>query len=269
MMSRFSGYEDQPFFAEFYDFVPDYAGRSDREFYISYSRSAQGKTLELGCGTGRILIPTARAGCPIVGLDISEYMLATCRDKLQHQPVSIRKLVSLVQASMTDFDLGETFNLVTTPFRPFQHLVSVQDQLACLRCINRHLPIGGRLILDLFQVNMSYITNPDSLNETEDFSGVELPDRRRLRRTYRIACTHTSKQYNDVEMIYYVTETDGSEKRLVQAFPFRYFFRYEVEHLLARCGFETEDVFGTFEKTPLADNSPEMIFVAVKVNETN
>ena len=51
-------------------------------------------------------------------------------------------------------------------------------------------------------------------------------------------------------------------ERMVQAFPFRYFFRYEVEHLLARAGFEITDIFGNFDKSPLTDDSPEMIFVA-------
>ena len=31
---------------------------------------------------------------------------------------------------MTEFDLGESFDLVTTPFRPFQHLITVQDSSA-------------------------------------------------------------------------------------------------------------------------------------------
>ncbi len=46
------------------------------------------------------------------------------------------------------------------------------------------------------------------------------------------------------------------------AFPLRYFFRYEVEHLLARCGFRVEETFGDFDRSPLRDNSPEMILVA-------
>jgi hypothetical protein len=42
----------------------------------------------------------------------------------------------------------------------------------------------------------------------------------------------------------------------------RYFFRYEVEHLLARCGFLVEALYGNFDRSSLADESPEMIFVA-------
>jgi hypothetical protein len=51
----------------------------------------------------------------------------------------------------------------------------------------------------------------------------------------------------------------------VQAFPLRYFFRYEIEHMLARCGFRVVDVFGNFDRSPVDDKSPEMIFIAEKV----
>jgi hypothetical protein len=45
----------------------------------------------------------------------------------------------------------------------------------------------------------------------------------------------------------------------------RYYFRYEIEHLLARTGFEALAIYGDFDKSPLLDSSPEMIFVAAKV----
>jgi SAM-dependent methyltransferase len=263
-MSRFGGYEDQSFLAELYDFVPDYAGRPDVDFYLDFSRSAGGKILELGCGTGRILIPTAAAGCKITGLDISEYMLAKCREKLQSQPEEVQKRVRLVHGTMTHFSLNETFSLITTPFRSFQHLVSVQEQLACLHCANKHLKKRGKLILDLFQVNLKLISRDTPSEEKEDISKVELPDGRKLKRTGRIAAFHRAEQYNDIELFYYVTYSDGRVERLLHAFPFRYFFRYEVEHLLARCGFKVVDVFGNFDKSPLTDDSPEMIFVAEK-----
>jgi hypothetical protein len=85
-----------------------------------------------------------------------------------------------------------------------------------------------------------------------------------LKRTHRLAALHRAEQYNDIEMIHYVTHPDGHTERLVQAFPFRYFFRYEVEHLLARCGLKVIELFGSFDRSPLEDNSPEMIFVAEK-----
>lgn len=267
-MSEFGGYKDEPFLAELYDFIPGYAGRQDVEFYVGYARAARGKVLELGCGTGRVLIPVAAAGCEVVGLDVSGHMLARCRRKLREQPQAVRGRVRLVQGDMTDFDLGEVFGLVTTPFRPFQHLLSVEDQLSCLRCARQHLAPGGKLILDLFQPDLAKLIDPARQQEQEDVPDCELPDGRRLRRTFRTPAVHPAEQCIDVELIFHVTHAGGRTERLVQAFPFRYFFRYEVEHLLGRAGFRVVELFGNFDKSPLTDDSPEMIFVAETCDST-
>lgn len=263
-MSRSGGYDSNPLLAELYDFTPPYLGRPDLAFYLQCSSSAGGKILELGCGTGRILIPTAAAGSEIVGLDGSLHMLTRCRDRLQGQPRDVQNRARLICGDMTDFELKETFSLITAPFRPFQHLLSVSDQLACLACVNRHLPVGGTFVFDVFQVDAQRISNATCTEEQEEFSDVELPDGRRMRRSHRIAAFHRAEQYNDIQLIYYVTYPDGKALRLVHEFPFRYFFRYEVEHLLARCGFRVANLYGNFDRSPLMNSSPEMIFVAEK-----
>ncbi|MBI3663797.1 MAG: class I SAM-dependent methyltransferase [Acidobacteria bacterium] len=253
-------------FAEFYDHTPLYLARPDIAFYVDEARAA-GKVLELGCGSGRVLIPTAAAGVPIAGLDLSEAMLARCREKLAAQPPEVRERVRLVRASMTSFDLGETFPLVTTPFRAFQHLISIDDQLACLRSVHRHLAPGGRLILDMFQTNPAAMGDPEWMREREDTPETKLPDGRSFRRTARIVAFHRAAQCNEVEFAVYVTHPGGRTERHTQTFPFRYFFPKEVEHLLARSGFRVVTVFGGFDRSPLSNDSAEMLTLAEKTDE--
>ena len=149
-----SGYDLAPFIAEFYDHVPRYATRADVDFYVQAAAASGGPVLELGCGTGRILIPTARAGIEIVGLDAAAGMLDACRQRLQSEQPAVRERVRLHQGDMRHFDFGSRFRLVTIPFRPFQHLVTVEDQLACLGAIRHHLVPGGRLVFDCFNRRM-------------------------------------------------------------------------------------------------------------------
>ena len=264
MMARAGVYENEAFVAEYYDFNPVCAGRKDVGFYVDLSRAAGGPVLELGCGTGRILLPIAQAGCRVVGLDSAEPMLARCRAKLEREPHEVRKRVRLVHASMAEFDLGEKFHLVTAPFRSFQHLRSVEDQLACLRSAHRHLVSGGRLVLDLFQTDARRMHDPAFMKESQNFPEVTLPDGRKLRLTERTAAFHRAEQANDVELIYNVTHPDGRTERLVMAFTVRYFFRYEVEHLLARGGFRVVELFGNYNRSPLRNDSSEMVFIAEK-----
>jgi hypothetical protein len=89
-----------------------------------------------------------------------------------------------------------------------------------------------------------------------------MADGRHVKITERVTAFHRAQQRNDVEMVFYVTDARGKEERLVFAWTLRYFFRYEVEHLLARCGFRVCAVYGDFDRSRLVDTSPEMIFVA-------
>ena len=67
----------------------------------------------------------------------------------------------------------------------------------------------------------------------------------------------------DVELIYYVTYPDGRQERLVQAFPMRYLFRFEAEHLLVRAGFAVKAVYSDYDKSPYGSKYPgEIIMLA-------
>lgn len=264
-MNKDGNYTDLPILAELYDLVPGYINRVDREFYPHYCVELGGKTLELGCGTGRVLIPVAEAGCEITGLDISKHVLSICQNKLALLDRDIQKRVNLIQSNMTDFNIDNKFNLAIIPFRAFQHLISVDDQLSCLKHINQHLAVNGLLIFDIFQVDLNRINNPRFQEEMEDFPEYELDDGRRLRRTHRVRAFNTTDQYNDVELIYYLTDKNGVTERIVHAFPMRYFFKAEIEHLLARSGFRLVDLFGDFDKSPNSEKSPEMIIFAEKI----
>jgi SAM-dependent methyltransferase len=248
--------------ADFYDTSPLVAWRTqDLNFYLAASRDFGSPILELGCGTGRIAIPLAQAGHRVTGLDISEKMLRRAEQKRASLPAKEREKVRLVQGDMTNFELHERFPLIIVPFRPFQHLLAVAEQWACLSCAHRHLADGGRLILDFFQTDAARMYDPDFLKE-HTVADYEMPGDRRVHLTERVTAFHRATQCNDVEMAFEVTGPGGKTSRSVFAFTIRYFFRYEVEHLLARAGFRVLELFGDFDGSPLRDDSPEMIFVA-------
>jgi SAM-dependent methyltransferase len=250
--------------AELYDVI--YTGRNQRDvdFFVEYARQAGGRTLELGCGTGRVLIPSAVAGSKITGLDISLYMLQKCREKLAKQPREVSDRVSLIRGNMADFQTEEEYSLVTLPFRPFHHLISTDEEKACLMAANQRLVSHGTLILDLVNCYPPSMYDPKYWAEQEIQRDLKLPDGRKLRFASRITDFHRDRQYNDMELIYYVSYPDGRVDRLVQAFPFRYFFRYEIEYLLELCRFRVIDLFGDYDKSAYFNDSPEMVFVAEK-----
>ena len=250
--------------AAYYDHVIPYRDRLDVGFFVQEALSTGGPVLEIGCGTGRILIPTAQAGIEIVGLDLSSHMLAVCEDRLESEPAAVKARVSLIQADMRNFNLNQSFKLVTLPFRPFQHLLTLEDQMACLASIYAHLVPGGLLILDLFNPSLQALVGETGV-EMETEPEFKMPDGRRVNRRVMITKRDYFNQVNGVELIYYVTHPDGREERLVHAFSMKYLFRYEAEHLLVRCGFTVENLYADFHLSPFGSIYPgELIFLARK-----
>lgn len=254
--------------AEYYDYVSEYVARDDVQFFVEMAQASGGPVLEVGCGTGRVLLPTARAGIEITGLDLSDGMLAVLRRRLAAEPSEVQGRVRLVQGDMRDFDLGQQFALATIPFRPFQHLTTIEDQIRCLTAIRHHLRPGGRLVLDLFNPSIPLLADEARFNESAPGEEVELPDGRRFYRTWRLVDRNYFTQVQQVEMLYYVTHPDGRQERAVHAFPMRWLFRFEAEHLLARCGFEVEHLYSGYDRAEYGSTYPgELIFVARKLND--
>jgi hypothetical protein len=134
--------------------------------------------------------------------------------------------------------------------------------MACLDCIHRHLHPGGLLILDLFNPSIPAL-NSETGVEKEDVPEFQMPDGRRVVRRSIIKHRDYFNQVNEVELIYQVTHPDGREERLMHAFSMRYLFRFEVEHLLARCGFQVEHLYAGFDRTPYGSIYPgELIYLA-------
>jgi SAM-dependent methyltransferase len=255
-------YDAIPGFGGLYDAVPAYAARRDVQFYLAQAARAKGPILELGCGTGRILIPLARAGHTVVGLDGSAAMLEQCAAKLRDEPDDVRARVTLHEGDARDFDLDRRFDLVIAPFRVLQHLVAVEDQLRLLAAVGRHLAPDGRFVFDVFNPDVRALLSHDG-TEHEDTPETTLPDGRTLRRAARVPRVRWLDQVNEVELVYYVSPRAGAPAaRHVQSFEMRWYLRHEVVHLLARGGFVVEAMHGDFDAGPLVDGAPEIVVSA-------
>ncbi|MDH5606561.1 MAG: class I SAM-dependent methyltransferase, partial [Anaerolineae bacterium] len=134
----------------------------DLDYWTAWARKRYGAVLELGCGTGRTLLPLARAGFHVTGLDFDADMIAFLQGRLGQEGIGN---ISLVQADMRSFDLGEQFSLVISPCNTFSTLDG-QGRLEALACVEKHLLPGG-----VFAASMP---NPYLLASLEEFSEPEL-----------------------------------------------------------------------------------------------
>jgi len=81
----------------------------DVHFWIELAKLQQGSILELGCGTGRLVVPLAEDGCQVIGLDINFERLTFLREQLVPQ---LSGLIDIFQADMSAFHLDQKFSLV-------------------------------------------------------------------------------------------------------------------------------------------------------------
>lgn len=137
-------------FAGFYDALRE-ERPGETDFYVEQARRCGGAVLEVGCGTGHVLLPVASSGSEVWGIDSSEAMLRVLEGKLERlaRRTGERLRVTLRREDMRDFALGRRFGLVMIPFHTFQHLMDPEEQRGCLRCVRRHLTPEGRLVMDV------------------------------------------------------------------------------------------------------------------------
>lgn len=219
-----------------YSVIRDPSG--DVAFYRDLARETGGPVLELGCGTGRTLLPIAREGIECVGVDGSPEMLRVFREKAPPPNVT------LIDGRMEALDLGDRkFQLVTIPFRAFSHLLDVPTQLETLARVRRHLAPGGLLALDLFDPKLdrtAQVHEPEQLAATFPHEGHE------MRRYDSVTRDHT-RQVMDVTFRF---EGGPPELNGTAHVHLRWFYRYEIEHLLYRAGFSEVTVYGGFDRRP-------------------
>jgi SAM-dependent methyltransferase len=250
-------------FADLYDHVTPYRERPDVAFYAALAREAGGPVLEMGCGTGRVLIPCARAGATMIGADASAGMLEVCRTKLVAEPPEVRARVEIVAADMRAFDLDRRVALITMPFRGFQHLLTVDDQRRALASLRRHLLPGGRLVFDVFNPSLPMLGDDRWLLRPLVEPPFTTPDGRRVVRRLRITGRDYIGQVQEIEIEHEISHPDGRVEHTAARTRLRYSFRYEVEHLLVREGFEMEALYADFERRPYGSIYPgDLIFMA-------
>jgi len=248
--------EEYPeYLARFYDLIyHQIRDGIDNRFYLDRIREAKGKILEAGTGTGRLLIEALENGADIYGIDISPSMLNVLKSKLNeaHQNrVSLQNII--------DFETDNRFDLIIAPFRVFMHLIDKQDQLKALNNIYDHLNDGGRLFFDLFVPDLKMLIK--GLDNVTDFDGEYAPGNR----IKRSASTRPDL-INQVINITFRFEWNDKEKIFTREWdtPLRFFFRYEIEHLIERSKFKKYKILGDFNGNELTPLSREFIVMCQK-----
>lgn len=209
--------------------------------------------LELGCGTGRVLLSMAKVGHHCVGLDNDPAMLAY----LQQGVGSITPTPLLVVEDMCRFNLHRQFSLVILPCNTFSTLSEAQ-QLSCLACVYEHLKPGGFFAFS--------IPNSQVLLSLPARAGVE----------YEEAFTHpqtgnpvqVSSSYHRTKKLFRLTwyydelHPDGRVDRFT-ALAAHYLLPTQAYlDKLRQVGLVVNAQYGDFDRSEFVDESPCLICIA-------
>ncbi len=217
--------------------------------------------LEVGCGTGRLLLPLAQAGHTLTGLDLSDVALSAAQAKIEG--AGLAEQVKLHQADMRHFDLPQkNFALAFIPLNTFMHCHTIDDQVATLQSIHGHLQPTGQLIIDLFHPDPTLLAEADGRLYFEDESIDELTGH--VVQWYWQHDIDLAQQMRHLTYILDEIDQEGIVRRRQIPFSLRFVYRYEMELLLRASGFVVETIYGSYQLEPFDGHNPRMIFAARK-----
>lgn len=245
--------------ARYYDFVHAEL-TADIGFILTQAARNRGPILELGCGSGRLLIPLARAGYQIVGLDNSPAMLDLARQKLAAEPEEVRQRVTLVEADMTELDWSSRFAFIFVPYNTLMHLDSEQ-KAALFKRARRHLRSGGLFLID--------VANPLAAAQTPDDHFLTLercfvePESDQI--VVQKASSWPDPDRQILRIIWLFDSSPlmgGPVERQVARMDYHYLYPHELELMLEQSGFKLEALYGDYQQNLFVEESERLLLLA-------
>jgi SAM-dependent methyltransferase len=232
--------------------------RDDVDFYLELAKRTGGPVLECMSGTGRALIPFARAGYEITGVDRSLAMLDQCTTKVSFETPEVQHRIEVVQGDVVDLALERRYKLAFMPLNSFLHLLTPADQEQALRKVGEHLEEGG---LFSFAVFSPRLDRPEHLLRHR---GTRLTNQGEIISWFEAQTFEQGSQRTTLTYFYDISRQDKPVRRVTSVFTLRYLFHREALELLSRAGFEVVETYGDYHGGELTATSEIMVFVARK-----
>lgn len=251
-------------FARWYD-LDQGSYNDDLPFYLSLAQRTGSPILELGCGTGRLVLALARAGHQVTGVDFAPAMLDRARSKVQQAEAQVAHRIELVEANFCHLALERRFFLAILAVNTLMHVADPGQQAQVLQRAFEHLLPGGVLALDLFH------PHPASLSPAEGEVVLDRvlidPETGQQVLKFVARSVDYAQQRIDATFIYDRLDDQGSIERTTETFPMRYLHRSEAERLLESVGFLVEQVWGSYDLDPYQDEGERLLFLARRSQE--
>jgi ubiquinone/menaquinone biosynthesis C-methylase UbiE len=228
----------------------------DRNFYLEIIHESGQPVLDVGCGTGRLLLDYLSQGVDIDGVDLSPKMLAICYQKakaMQLSPV-------LFKGNMQTIRLTRHYQTIIVPSSSFQLVLDLDDARQAIRNMYSSLQVGGSLVMPF----MRLWKQGDPLEKDWQMSG------EKVRPTDGLIVRRWSKRWFDPESQLQHTEDrfellrDGvvsKSEQHVRSPATREYTKAQAHELYSKAGFVDIIIYKGFTRLPAARE--EEIFTLV------
>lgn len=244
--------------ARFYD-AENTDKDDDIELYLALADEYGGPIIDIGCGTGRVMVPLAQQGYDVHGIDVEQAMLDRAEAVRQSSP-DLRERMTLYHGNVISYELDRRFNLVLVPYNGLMHFHEQATQLTVLRRLRDWTAEDGLLVLDL--------PNAGEVFATQDTGALMFertflePESGHLVMQQSISQLDRTAQLLQVTWIYDEVTGDGTVRRTFASNVLYYYFYAELKLLLERSGFAVEAVYGDTDYGPYEDGSERMVVMA-------
>jgi SAM-dependent methyltransferase len=244
--------------ARFYDAENEFF-TADLPLYLEMAEEYGDPILDIGCGTGRVLLHLAQAGYQMVGVDPSVEMLALAKRKLQVLP-DVAAQVKLIEVGILEYTAATPFPLILLPYNAFMHFRTPNEQLKVLQHLQKLLTPDGVIVIDLPNAGEAYASENDSGLVLER-SFIE-PQSGHLVMQQSVSEIDRIQQTLHITWIYDEITADRSLKRTVAPLVLRYVFAAELKLLLQLAHLHPIATYGDYERGALIDGCERLIVIA-------
>lgn len=222
------------------------------------------RVLEIGCGTGRLTIPLARAGAQagftVTGLDPAEAMLTQAARLAESESLATRAALRFVQGDACALDLDERYDAVLMPYGAAHHLLELDAQIAAWCGVRQLLSPGGLFVVDVSAPDLAMLAQAREGTPRREDLAVGDAEGRKLRRTAAVTYA-AAMQRAMINFEYTVHGPDGGRREYASPFAMHVYYPRELELLFRLTGFHPERFVGSYAGEPFADRSPLMIAI--------
>ena len=235
----------------------------DIKLLLRIAEPVKGPLLELGCGTGRLMIPLARAGYNITGVDNSVEMLAIGRTKAADLGEAARNRITFVEGDMISFKRPNKYELAIFGHNTFMHIGRLQLDTTLLN-IRSHLSISGLLVID--------VDNPTEVADPSLDHLILLEGTFRMPMSGDVVTQSASSWSDEEQQVRHITwiferspAAGGGVNRHIVETSFYYYYAHQVEMALNNAGFQMNAIYGDYDQSPYSDDGSRMIILAEAV----